>query len=211
MPVHPRTGLTAIGIGKRGPIWPVMGASPDDPSNDDHDDTASGASGSGGSTEKKFSQADLDRIVGERVGQERAKYPDYDKYKADSSELAGIKDADKTDDQRFADLQAQLNTEKSAREAAEAKANNAELAQLRSDRASEKEGFPRSLVKRLTGTTTEEIDAEIEEIMTDLKITVDDRRPDGSGGSSRSGGNQAKPSTMAAGAELYEKLHPKSK
>ncbi|QIG58382.1 head scaffolding protein [Mycobacterium phage Cornie] len=28
-PVHPRTGLQAIGIGKRGPIWPVMGASED--------------------------------------------------------------------------------------------------------------------------------------------------------------------------------------
>uniref|UniRef100_UPI003C30EBCB Major capsid protein n=1 Tax=Mycolicibacterium phage Mycofy1 TaxID=3349809 RepID=UPI003C30EBCB len=34
LPVHPRTGLRAIGMGKRGPIWPVMGAS------DDHKDDA---------------------------------------------------------------------------------------------------------------------------------------------------------------------------
>lgn len=27
LPTHPRTGLQAIGIGKRGPIWPVMGGS----------------------------------------------------------------------------------------------------------------------------------------------------------------------------------------
>lgn len=32
--VHPRTGLSAIGLLRSGkPVWPVMGASPDDPSN----------------------------------------------------------------------------------------------------------------------------------------------------------------------------------
>lgn len=30
LPVHPVTGLRAIGIGKRGPIWPVLGGAPDD-------------------------------------------------------------------------------------------------------------------------------------------------------------------------------------
>lgn len=29
LPIHPTTGLRAIGIGKRGPWWPVMGASED--------------------------------------------------------------------------------------------------------------------------------------------------------------------------------------
>jgi hypothetical protein len=34
LPVHPRTGLSAIGLLDSGkPVWPVMGASPDDPSN----------------------------------------------------------------------------------------------------------------------------------------------------------------------------------
>lgn len=32
LPFHPTTGLQAIGIGRRGPIWPVMGASEDHPS-----------------------------------------------------------------------------------------------------------------------------------------------------------------------------------
>ena len=34
LPVHPLTGLTALGIGRRGPIWPVLGAEdPPDPAN----------------------------------------------------------------------------------------------------------------------------------------------------------------------------------
>lgn len=34
LPIHPRTGQRALGMSKRGPIWPVIGASDDDPSND---------------------------------------------------------------------------------------------------------------------------------------------------------------------------------
>jgi hypothetical protein len=30
LPVHPLTGLRALGIGSRGPIWPVLGGAPDD-------------------------------------------------------------------------------------------------------------------------------------------------------------------------------------
>jgi HK97 family phage major capsid protein len=36
LPVHPFTGVRAIGVGKRGPIWPVMGGAPDD--DDSRDD-----------------------------------------------------------------------------------------------------------------------------------------------------------------------------
>lgn len=31
LPVHPRTGLRAVGIGKRGPIWPIFGAEDNPP------------------------------------------------------------------------------------------------------------------------------------------------------------------------------------
>ncbi|SFO59902.1 hypothetical protein [Amycolatopsis rubida] len=31
LPVHPRTGLRAVGIGKRGPIWPIAGAEDNPP------------------------------------------------------------------------------------------------------------------------------------------------------------------------------------
>jgi hypothetical protein len=31
LPIHPRTGLRAVGIGKRGPIWPIFGAEDNPP------------------------------------------------------------------------------------------------------------------------------------------------------------------------------------
>lgn len=174
------------------------------------DTGATGATGGGNA--KTFTQEELDRIVGQRVGEERAKYPDYDKYKADSTELAGIKDKDKSADERDADLRRQLAEEKAAREKAErerdADREAARLEKLRVDRAEKKDGFPVKLAKRLTGTTESEIDAEIDELMTDLGITATDKRADGSGGSSRTGGNEAKPSTLSSGSELYKKLHP---
>lgn len=40
MPVHPRTGLRAIGVDKHGPIWPVIGGADDDGDGTD-DDSAS--------------------------------------------------------------------------------------------------------------------------------------------------------------------------
>lgn len=43
LPVHPATGLRAIGIGRRGPIWPVLGGAPDDDADgDDDQDDADG-------------------------------------------------------------------------------------------------------------------------------------------------------------------------
>ncbi|MDM3950356.1 hypothetical protein [Mycobacteroides abscessus] len=42
LPIHPRTGLRAIGIGKRGPWWPVAGGS------SDGDGTGSDGAGDGG-------------------------------------------------------------------------------------------------------------------------------------------------------------------
>lgn len=41
LPIHPTTGLRAIGIGKRGPWWPIMGASEDH--GDGEGDPATGA------------------------------------------------------------------------------------------------------------------------------------------------------------------------
>jgi hypothetical protein len=39
LPIHPYTGLRAIGIGKRGPIWPVMGGAEDGDADQDADDS----------------------------------------------------------------------------------------------------------------------------------------------------------------------------
>jgi hypothetical protein len=45
LPVHPLTGLQAIGIGSRGPIWPVLGGAPDEGG----DTSGDGADTAGGS------------------------------------------------------------------------------------------------------------------------------------------------------------------
>ena len=163
-----------------------------------------GDGGAGGGEGKTFTQAELDRAIGERLARERDKYKDFDTYKAAADELAKLKDGEKTELQK---LQDQISAEKTAREKAENDAKEAQLAQLRADRAAAKDGFPRSLAKKLTGTTAEEIDAEINEIMTELGP----RKPEvnGNQGNTRTG-DDAKPATVAAGAELYGKLHPKS-
>lgn len=105
-PVHstltdPRTGepLRAIGYSQRSgrPIWPVMGASPDDPSSPE-----AKAGGKEGDTPKTFTQEELDRIVGERVQRERqtveAKYKDYPDLKKQA-------EGARTAEQQIADLQ----------------------------------------------------------------------------------------------------------
>lgn len=69
---------------------------------------------------------------------------------------------------KFNDLQKQIDAESAARKQAEEDAAAARTMQMRTDRASATEGFPRSLAKKLTGTTVEEVDAEIAEIMADL-------------------------------------------
>lgn len=51
--------------------------------------------------EQKFTQADLDRIVSERVARERTKFADYDDLKARASEA-------KTAEERIADLEKQV-------------------------------------------------------------------------------------------------------
>lgn len=66
--------------------------------------------------------------------------------------------------QRINQLQEQFDAEKAAREQASQEAQAAETARLRMERATAK-GLPTPLVGKLTGTTAEELDAEIDEII----------------------------------------------
>lgn len=73
-----------------------------------------------GEEDSKFtppsSQAELDRIIGERVARERAKFSDYDELKSAASKLSEIQEADKTEIQkateRAEDAERQLQTTK---------------------------------------------------------------------------------------------------
>jgi hypothetical protein len=100
-----------------------------------------------------------------------------------------------------ADMQAKLDAEIQARTEADAKVAAAELALLRTDRASTK-GLPAALAKKLTGTTAEEIDAEIDELLPLLGPAGPQPNPQQGNPSQGRGGS------LSAGRERYAELHP---
>jgi len=77
--IDPRTGspLAAVGLRRDGsPIWPVMGG---DGTGDGGD---GGDGGTGGDPPKTFTQAELDKIVSERLARQKSQFGDYEDLKA---------------------------------------------------------------------------------------------------------------------------------
>jgi hypothetical protein len=116
-------------------------------------------------TEKTFTQAELDRIVGERLdrqkGQLTSQYADYDDLKTASEQLREIKDAQKSEQEKANDKIAELN-QRLADQAAEVEKAN--LAALKSEVARVK-GVP---ANRLHGKTQEELEADADAYLTEL-------------------------------------------
>lgn len=77
LPVHPLTGLRALGIGSRGPIWPVLGGAPDE----------GGGAGDGGGA---------DASGGNDSGQQQDKQNDGDTSGTDSGQGASGTQSDDT-------------------------------------------------------------------------------------------------------------------
>ena len=100
--------------------------------------------------EQTFTQADVDRIVAERLKRERettrTKYADYDDLKATASEKATL-------EERVAEI------ERQARES-EQRAIRAEIANAK--------GLTPSQAKRLVGSTREELEADADELLKDI-------------------------------------------
>lgn len=91
--------------------------------------------------EKKFTQADVDRIVSERLQREREKYSDYEAVKAEN-----------------ATLKTSLATEQSERKTLEVKLATRDETDLKSKIATE-EKLPAKLIPLITGKTEAEIRA----------------------------------------------------
>ena len=104
-----------------------------------------------------FTQADVDRIVRERVQRERAKYADYDDLKAKA-------DGAKTVEDRLAEIE-------SKHAEAERRAMRAEIANAK--------GLTPTQAKRLIGTTREELEADADELLRDLATVEADRKKTG--------------------------------
>lgn len=106
---------------------------------------------------KTFTQADVDRIVGQRLARDREQYADYDQLKEAAAELAKIREGEKTELQR---IQEELDAERKARENAE----SASAAMKRTQYGMDK-GLPRDLAELLTAGDDESLDAQIEKLL----------------------------------------------
>ena len=138
----------------------------------------------GGKTDegKTFTQADVDRIAGERALRERQKFGDYDDLKAKAEELDKIREGEKTE----------LQHEREAREAAERDRDTERFERLREKIANR----PGKVVPvaSLTGKTEEELTASADALLAwrdenapKPEPKPQKRNPAGSGGGFKSG------------------------
>lgn len=113
--------------------------------------------------DKTFNQADVDRIVQDRLAQEKKKFADYDtlKAKADAADAAAAKG--KTDIEKLTE---QIDGLTKAQSASEAKALRAEVAMAK--------GLNAAQAKRLAGTSREELEADADEIIEAFPVAKED-------------------------------------
>lgn len=104
--------------------------------------------------DKTFTQAELDKIVGERLSRERAKYEGFDELKAKAAKFDEMEEANKSELQKMSEkaqaLQSELDSMKKA----------AQIRDIR-DKVAQETGVPASL---LTGDTEEDCTAQAEAI-----------------------------------------------
>lgn len=119
-------------------------------------ETTTTASDTDSGGEKNFTQADVDRIIGERLAREKAnlqkQYEGYDQLKADSKELQKLRNAAKTETEKLADRISELETALAEKDSILVEK---EREVQRRDIAKDK-GVPVGLV---TGSTREEMEA----------------------------------------------------
>lgn len=131
LPVHPRTGLQAIGFGKRGPIWPIAGGAPEEGEEREGGDeqgeiTPPSANEWWRFESKEAAEEWAKNLVTKRLTRERKTKLDplqqkHDMLEAEVERLKGLADKSQTDDER---------------DAANAAAVSQELEALRSYKAS---------------------------------------------------------------------------
>lgn len=114
----------------------------------------------GGNTADEYkppaTQADLDRIITDRLNRERAKFSDYDELKQHAGEYQRLVEASKSDQQRLEERAS----------AAESKVGPLELDNARLQIALEK-GLTLSDARRLVGSTRDELLADADEFLKD--------------------------------------------
>jgi hypothetical protein len=107
-----------------------------------------------GEETKTFTQAELDKIVGDRLSRERSKYADYESLKEKAARLDEMEEANKSELQKAMEQAESYKKELDALKSAEAIRNIRE-------QVSKDTGIPMNL---LTGTTEEDCKAQAEAI-----------------------------------------------
>lgn len=100
------------------------------------------------------SQADLDRIIEQRLARERQRYADYDSLKEKAGKYEQLEDEKKTEAQRLAE----------DRDGHKSRAEKAEAELMRLQVGLDK-GLTPAQAKRLTGSTKEELEADADELI----------------------------------------------
>jgi len=196
LPFHPRTGLQAIGFTRRGPIWPALGGSEDadptpDPAPEPAPEPASDPTpapqgdpdkGEPASTFQAItSQADLDRILGRRVAQERAKYAGHDEALAKAAKYDELEQSKKTTEQQLSERLRAIEEENATLKVDKLRGDvAAEKAEEVAERLGNKEIGPRFaklLAKRLSGKTREELEVDADELLDDLIASLPKPEP----------------------------------
>ena len=106
-------------------------------------------------TEKTFTQAELDAIVGERLKRDRAKYADYEDMKAKAEKYDQMEEANKSELQKAIERSEALQTELDA-------LKNANTIRDIRQKVAEETGVPASI---LTGSTLEECEEQAKKIL----------------------------------------------
>ncbi|GIF14795.1 hypothetical protein [Actinoplanes teichomyceticus] len=195
LPVHPFTGLTALGLRRNGaPIWPIKGGSGE---GEDGDTDSAGHDDQPGDLGDAGKQA-IDRMKAERnAARNEARELKARLAQFEAAEQAKA-DADKSEAER--------------RAAAEERAAAAELRALRLEVAAEK-GLSPAQAKRLVGATREELEADADELLEAFPARQADpekpKRPKADPSQGSRGSDQPKGS-VASGADLYAQRHKKS-
>lgn len=166
LPIHSRTGLTALGLRRNGdPIWPVRGASPDDPGDggdgdgDPPDTDPEVPDGIGDAGKQAIDRMKADRNAARKeLRDAKAKLAEYAKAEEAKAE------ADKSEAEK--------------RAAAEQRAADAELRAVRLEVAHDK-GLTPAQAKRLVGSTREALEADADEILRDFPVTPVKPEPKG--------------------------------
>lgn len=155
-------------------------------------------------------QASLDKIIGQRITREKAAHAtataalqsQIDDLKAQLATATAGPDNRSDVEKQLATMQEQLDAATAAQKKAEQDAQDANLAKLRTDRAALKQ-LPAVLATKLAGTTAEEIDAEIDELLPHLGPAGPKPNPQQANPSKARGGS------LAAGRAMYEADNPK--